>query len=197
MYSNSDDTNQGVNSNQNNLDLNSYTNNDDNGYENVEDNSDNDINANDDNMETSNDDGDNNDDNSYTNNDYNNYEHVEDNSDYDINVNNDNMETSNDDGDNNDDNNSDDGKGSDCNTDETLYDPTVLSCMAINVGGLTAKLDFPSFIEFVGSYDVIVITESKFSDTDSINIEYKQMKVQTKICGILVLIRNSNLPYLK
>ena len=63
VYSNSDDTNQGVNSNQNNLDLNSYTNNDDNGYENVEDNSDNDINANDDNMETSNDDDDNNNDN--------------------------------------------------------------------------------------------------------------------------------------
>ena len=48
--------------------------------------------------------------------------------------------------------------------------PTI-SCMAINVGGLKSKLDFPSFITFVKNHDVIVITESKFADTDSIHID--------------------------
>merc|ERR1719239_629833 len=47
---------------------------------------------------------------------------------------------------------------------------TTLSCMAINVGGLRSKLNFPSFLSFIKNYDVVVVTESKFSDTDSVNI---------------------------
>ena len=75
--------------------------------------------------------------------------------------------------------------------------------MAINVGGLTSKLDYPSFIEFVATYDIIVVTESKFADTDTINIDgftpfYKnRSKYRHKSGGIIVLIRNFLLPYVK
>ena len=71
-----------------------------------------------------------------------------------------------------------------------------LSCMAINVGGLRSKLNFPSFLSFIKTYDVIVITESKFSDTDSVNILgytpfYKNRgKFRRKSGGILLLVKD-------
>ena len=78
---------------------------------------------------------------------------------------------------------------------------TTLSCMALNVGGLRSKLDFPSFITFVKSYDIIVITESKFSDTDSVQIDgftpfYKnRSKFKRRSGGILLLVRNVLVPW--
>ena len=72
-----------------------------------------------------------------------------------------------------DDNDSTDGNGSEYNNKNNSDDnQTTLSCMVINVGGLKSKLNFPSFINFIKNYDVIVITESNFSDTDSIQIHH-------------------------
>ena len=78
---------------------------------------------------------------------------------------------------------------------------TTLSCMAINVGGLRSKLNFPSFLSFIKNYDAVVVTESKFSDTDSVNIDgytafYKnRSKFRRKSGGILLLIKDWLVPW--
>ena len=89
------------------------------------------------------------------------------------------------------------------NYDNTCDNPsrTKLSCMAINVGGLRSKLNFPSFLSFIQNYDVVVVTESKFSDTDSVNIDgytpfYKnRSKFRRKSGGILLLIKDWLVPW--
>ena len=77
-----------------------------------------------------------------------------------------------------------------------------LSCVALNVGGLKNKLNFPSFVNFIQSYDIVAITESKFSDTDTVQIDgytpfYKNRnKFKRKSGGILLLVNDKLLPFI-
>ena len=72
-----------------------------------------------------------------------------------------------------------------------------ISCVSINVGGLLSKLSYPDFTEFIGSHDIICISESKLSNTDFVHFDgytpffKNRLKCTRKSGGILVLIRNS------
>ena len=57
----------------------------------------------------------------------------------------------------------DDDDSEDYTFDEIVNNPTTLLCMAINVGGLKSKMNFPSFVKFVQSFDVVIITEGEYS----------------------------------
>ena len=78
-----------------------------------------------------------------------------------------------------------------------------LSCVAINVGGLTSKLLHPDFDYFVKSHDIVCISESKLSNTDIVNIQgytsfYKnRKKYRRKSGGILLLVKDCYVKHLK
>ena len=48
--------------------------------------------------------------------------------------------------------------------------PDHLKILSLNAGGLNSKLKFPEFYECVNGYDIILITETMFDDTDECDI---------------------------
>ena len=95
--------------------------------------------------------------------------------------------------------------GSFTNTDDVgPTNEAVLSCISINVGGFKSKECFPEFIaNIVKKHDIISVSESKLSDTDTVEIDgytsfYKnRSKFKRRSGGVLVLIKNCYLPHVK
>lgn len=52
----------------------------------------------------------------------------------------------------------------------TSPDPTSVKLVCINVCGLTSKLQFPDFIDFINKYDIVCKTETKRDKCDIIEI---------------------------
>ena len=78
----------------------------------------------------------------------------------------------------------------------SVHDHLGLSCIALNVGGYGSKSTYPDLEEFISQHDIVCISESKLSDTDTVNIQgftsfYKNRKnYLRKSGGLLVLVRD-------
>ena len=83
-----------------------------------------------------------------------------------------------------------------CKSNLNVSTQVTISCIAINVGGLKSKTLFPDFEQFIRTYDVVCISESKLSNSDQFDLKgfttfYKnRKKFKRKSGGILILIRN-------
>ena len=67
----------------------------------------------------------------------------------------------------------------------------------INVNGLFRKAQYPEFIEFIESYDIIGITESNMNEHDELNLDnFSMLKTKSRQSsvktsgGITVLVKN-------
>ena len=78
-----------------------------------------------------------------------------------------------------------------------------LFCVAINVGGITTKLLHPEFENFIKLHDIICISESKLSDTETVHIEgftsfYRnRKKFKKRSGGLLLLVKDCYVKHIK
>ena len=69
----------------------------------------------------------------------------------------------------------------------------------LNVGGLTSKLKFPEFDEFLSLRDIVCITETKFDQMDTVDkqdficFKKNRLRCKRKSGGIAAFVRKDKL----
>ena len=80
---------------------------------------------------------------------------------------------------------------------------STLKCMSLNVNGLLSKLKFNDFLDYLHSFDLIGISETKLDNYDDINLENfntfskNRQKYRHKSGGIVLLVKNNISKYIE
>jgi exonuclease III len=76
--------------------------------------------------------------------------------------------------------------------------------LSLNVCGIKQRLNYPEFADFISSYDIIGLTETKTDDSDEINIpgfvtfmrnRHKLSKIRSG--GIIIAVKDSTVKHVK